>query len=398
MHGRDKSGALASLASVAKIPYSSCLDGVSNTLSLLPEGLGFMEKDRPGNLVSLLDGYFKLNAHHVNINVLSREVLQDADKHPEHYPNLTIRVSGYCVKFARLSPEQRKEVMSRTMHASGVANFAKKVVKEEQETPKYIGGLDVLGSVYAMESFSTTDGPGIRVNVFLQGCAKRCTFCCNPETWEVSDPDKHPEFAMTDSELASKFAQYKPFLAPNNGGVTISGGEPLMQPKFVAAVYKQAKSLGLTTCLDTACHGMESDWEEVLQHTDYVMLCLKGMDNRVAAKVAQVPAHKMARSKEFAKYIRDSHPNIELSLRWVLMKGVTDTDTELDKLIAFAKDLAPVFSKVELIPYHDLGSSKYEALDMEYCLGDMPTYKREDAEVIQKKLVDNGIETVLAMI
>lgn len=397
MHGRDKSGALASLASVAKIPYASCMDGVSNTLTLLPQGLGFKDEERPGNLVGLLDGYFKLNAHHVNINVLSREVLEDAHQNPEKYPNLTIRVSGYCVKFTRLSPEQRKEVMSRTMHASGVASFAKKAAKDDVSA-KQVGANDVLGSVYAMETFSTTDGPGIRVNVFLQGCAKRCTFCCNPETWEITDPEAHPEFAMTDSEIATKFAHYKAFLQPNNGGVTVSGGEPLMQPKFVAAVYKQAQEMGLTTCLDTAVHGMEADWEQVLQNTNYVMLCLKGMDNNVAAQVAKVSADKMQRSKDFAYFVRDRFPNIKLSLRWVLMKGVTDTDDELNKLIDFAVDLAPVFTHVELIPYHDLGKEKYESLEMEYCLDDMPTYSKDDAKAFEEKLVNAGVDTVMAMI
>ena len=344
-----------------------------------------------------LDGYFNLNAHHLNINVLSREILEDAHKNPEKYPNLTIRVSGYCVKFTRLTPEQRKEVMSRTMHASGVASFAKKAMQDVVHQ-KPVAAEDVLGSVYAMETFSTTDGPGIRVNIFLQGCAKRCAFCCNPETWEVCDPYNNPKFAMTDNEIAAKFAGYKAFLQPNNGGVTISGGEPLMQPKFVAAVFKQAQDMGLTTCLDTACHGLVSDWNEVLQNTDYVMLCLKGMDNDVAAKVAKVPAHKMARSKEFAHYLRDNHSNVKLSLRWVLMKGITDTEDELEKLVAFAKDLAPVFTHVELIPYHDLGREKYDSLEIEYCLDDTPTYKREDAKLFQQKLETAGIDTVMAMI
>jgi formate acetyltransferase 1 len=399
MHGRDKSGVLASLSSVAKVPYSKCLDGVSNTLTLLPEGLGFVKEERSANLVGVLDGYFKLNAHHVNINVLSRELLEDAHQHPEKYPNLTIRVSGYCVKFSRLSPEQRKEVMSRTMHASGVANFVKKSTSGTEVAPKHVvSPLDVLGSVYAMETFSTTDGPGIRVNVFLQGCAKRCQFCCNPETWDMVDPENNPDFAMTDAEIATEIAKYKPFLTAHDGGITISGGEPLMQPKFVAAVYKQAHTMGITTCLDTACHGLEKDWIEVLDHTDYVMLCLKGMDDFTAAAVAKVPARVMARSKDFARFIRDKYPHIKLSLRWVLMKGITDTDDELAKLISFAKELAPVFTKVELIPYHDLGSSKYAALDLEYCLDDMPTYKKEDAKAFQAQLEGAGITTVMAMI
>jgi len=398
MHGRDKSGVVASLASVAKIPYSACLDGVSNTLSLLPTGLGFKEEERPNNLVSLLDGDFKLHGHHLNINVLRPEVLEDADKHPDKYPNLTIRVSGYCVKFTKLSPEQRKEVMRRTMFGSGVAGFTKKELKDDAPV-KHVGVEDVLGSVYAMETFSTTDGPGIRVNVFLQGCTKRCTFCCNPEMLRIiTDPELHPEFAMTDSEIAAKLTYYKAFLKPNNGGVTVSGGEPLLQPHFVASVFRKAQGMGLTTCLDTAVHGMEEDWILVLKNTNYVMLCLKGMDNKVAAKIAKVSATTMQRSKEFALFVRDNYPSIKLSLRWVLIQGQTDTQDELDKLIDFAMNLAPVFTLVELIPYHVLGKQKYESLEMDYCLEDMPSYKRDDAKTFQQRLERAGIETVLAMV
>ena len=116
MHNRDEHGALASLNSVAKIPYACCRDGISCTVTMPPNTLGSSEEARVDNLVGVLDGYFSQKAHHLNVNVLSQEQLRAAMEHPELYPNLTVRVSGYAVNFHRLSREQQEEVISRTFH------------------------------------------------------------------------------------------------------------------------------------------------------------------------------------------------------------------------------------------------------------------------------------------
>ena len=125
----------------------------------------------------------------------------------------------------------------------------------------------------------------------------------------------------------------------------------------------------------------------------------KGSGDRWAAQVAQVSASEMAKSKEFARYIRDKYPNIRITLRWVLLKDMTDTDSELEALADFAKDLRDVFHTVELIPYHELGREKYDALKMSYPLGDdMPPYKVDDAKIVKERLESAGVRTILSAV
>ena len=116
LHGRDKNGALAVMNSVAKLPFDSSEDGISYTFSITPATLGKTEEERITNLITMLDGYFKQTGHHINVNVFDRKLLEDAMKHPEKYPQLTIRVSGYAVNFTKLTKEQQLDVINRTIH------------------------------------------------------------------------------------------------------------------------------------------------------------------------------------------------------------------------------------------------------------------------------------------
>mmetsp|Transcript_18349 Transcript_18349/g.29868 ORF Transcript_18349/g.29868 Transcript_18349/m.29868 type:complete len:179 (-) Transcript_18349:33-569(-) len=175
----------------------------------------------------------------------------------------------------------------------------------------------------------------------------------------------------------------------------MSGGEPLVQPAFVRSVFKQAKKLGLTTAVDTSGHGNKEIWDKCLPVTDYVMLCIKGMNLDLASLISGVSKASNIRAREFAKYIRDNYQGIHLSLRWVLLKDMTDTDEEIRALAAFAKDLSPVFTHVELLPYHTLGKEKWDMIGIEYPLNDMEPYEYDNAVKVQGKLIGMGIPATL---
>ena len=150
---------------------------------------------------------------------------------------------------------------------------------------------------------------------------------------------------MSDEQVGNVMKTYQHFLKPNNGGITLSGGEPLLQPAFTNAIFKRAHDLKLTTCLDTSGHGNHGIWDQCLAVTDYVMLCIKGMDLDLAAFVSGTSKEANMKARDFARYIRDKYSNIKLSLRWVLMKDLTDTDKEIQALAEFSKSLSPVDRK-----------------------------------------------------
>ncbi len=233
-----------------------------------------------------------------------------------------------------------------------------------------------LGRVHSIETFGTVDGPGIRFVVFMQGCPLKCLYCHNRDTWEVNAGNE-----TNVDDLVSEIKRYIPYMKSSGGGVTVSGGEPLLQAKFVTTLFKKLKSSNIHTALDTAGSiPINSDIEELLQYADLVLLDIKHIDDE-KSKILTGLSNK--NNLDFAKYL-DAH-NIPVWIRQVLVPGYTDDEKDLLDLKNFISTLSNV-EKVEFLPYHDLGKFKWKELGFEYALEATRTANSEDLERAKKIL------------
>ena len=207
------------------------------------------------------------------------------------------------------------------------------------------------GLIHSLESMGLVDGPGIRTVVFLQGCALRCRYCHNPDTWGRENPAAEH---ISPEELLRRLERFRPYYG-ENGGVTFSGGEPLLQPEFLAQSLALCRREGIRTCLDTAGCGL-GDYEEILKNTDLVLLDVK---HHTPQGYRQVTGQSMEAYEGFLREVlRQKKP---LWLRHVVVPGLTDGRAHLEALAAYAAAL-PGVERVELLPYHTLGVHKYEVL------------------------------------
>ena len=213
----------------------------------------------------------------------------------------------------------------------------------------------MIGKINSIETMGLVDGPGVRFVVFMQGCPLRCKFCHNPETWKLnSKADKY-----TPEELIKKILNYKPYFK-RNGGVTFSGGEPLMQKEFLLECLKLCKENNINTCLDTA--GSILNCEEVLKYTDLVLLDIKGTNKE---NYKEMTKGNFETSVKFIKMCEKM--NKKLWLRVVIVPGINDKKEYVCELIKFIKPIKNV-EKIEFLPYHTLGVHKYEELNIDYPL------------------------------
>lgn len=218
----------------------------------------------------------------------------------------------------------------------------------------------MYGRIHSFESFGTVDGPGIRFVVFMQGCPLRCKYCHNPDTWEFSGGKKY-----TPEEVAAQALRYKSYFS-GGGGVTVSGGEPLLQIEFVTELFTILKEKGVHTALDTSGILFNPEnpaaVDKLLNVCDLVLLDIKHIDDKEHAHLTGSSNKSVL---AFAKYLSDKGKDIWI--RHVLVEGITDNDLYLHSLKEFIDGLSTV-KKVEVLPYHSMGEVKYEKLGLSYPL------------------------------
>ena len=223
--------------------------------------------------------------------------------------------------------------------------------------------------VHSIETFGTVDGPGIRFVIFMQGCHLRCKYCHNRDTW-----DKHGGSIVKIEEIYNKILNYKTYIE-HNGGVTVTGGEPLLQAESIIELFKKLKKQGIHTCIDTSGMVLLTDTiKELINLTDLFMVDIKHIDPE---KCKQLVGLDNKKELEFVKYLSDIGK--EIWIRQVLIPGVTDDEQDLKKLGEFIKSLKTV-SNVEILPYHSLGKYKWDELGFKYELEGVPSATSEDVK------------------
>lgn len=243
----------------------------------------------------------------------------------------------------------------------------------------------LLGRVHSVETFGSVDGPGIRFLIFLKGCSMRCRYCHNPDTW---DPDT--DDLRTADELLTQAMRYRSYWG-REGGITVSGGEALLQIDFLTELFRKAKAKGIHTCLDTSGQPFTrrepffSKFAELMKYTDLLLFDLKQIDD---AKHRELTGRTNRNILDCARYLSDIGKPIWV--RHVLVPGITDNDDDLHALRAFIDTLQNV-KRVEVLPYHAMGTYKWEQLGIPYTLKDVSAPSEERVRNAEHILTAPGI-------
>ena len=215
----------------------------------------------------------------------------------------------------------------------------------------------MIGKIHSLESFGTVDGPGIRFVVFMQGCPMRCLFCHNPDTWDMSGK---ANYEYTPEELLKEVLKYKSFIS--KGGVTVTGGEPLVQADFICEFLKLCKNAGIHTALDTSGVIFSDKVRSLLENVDLVLLDIKTVDDTLHPVLT---GHERKNNKAFMEYLQEIGKPVWA--RHVVVPGYTDDESRLEAVAKYLSEFT-VVERVELLPYHTMGGYKYGELGIDYPL------------------------------
>lgn len=243
------------------------------------------------------------------------------------------------------------------------------------------------GYIHSKESFGTVDGPGLRYVVFLQGCPMRCLYCHNPDTWEPNTGE-----LVSVDEILTEYNHNKSFYT--NGGITVTGGEPLLQIEFVTELFKKAKENDIHTCIDTSgitfnpkSERCLAEIDELLKYTDLIMLDIKHIDPE---KHKVLTGQDNKNILKFAKYLEDKGKSVWI--RHIIVEGYTDDIDDLFKLGQFIGSLRNL-KALDVLPYHTMGVSKYAQLGLEYPLKDIPALPIDKAIKAKQHIIE-GIKSI----
>ena len=234
------------------------------------------------------------------------------------------------------------------------------------------------GYYHSKETFGTVDGPGIRYVLFLAGCNLGCVFCHNPDTWQKGSK------TITPQEVLADLQEYRHFY--EDGGLTISGGEPLLQPEFVAETFALCKTQGIHTVLDTAGYCSAEALLQVLPYTDQVLFSLKAATRDLHRQLTAAPSNDVVLRN--LRYIAARKPVV---IRYVVLPGISDRPEELAALISLLQGIEAQDLQVDILAYHKMGVYKWEELGMSYALEDLRAAGASDVELVKEKLKQAGL-------
>ncbi len=250
---------------------------------------------------------------------------------------------------------------------------------KELESGLGIGGGEE-GSVHSWDLSTSVDGPGSRMTLFLAGCPLRCQYCQNPDTWKMKDGKRH-----TVDEVMERVERYRQVMETTGGGLTISGGEPLLQAGFVAAIMRRAKELGVHTALDTSGLLGNRLSDDELKDIDLVLLDIK---SGLPETYLRVTGRELQPTLDFAR--RLSGLKRTMWVRFVLVPGLTDAEDNVDAIADFLAGLTGV-ERVEVLPFHQMGRAKWEAAGEAYLLGDVTPPDEEAVGRVRERFRARGL-------